>query len=141
MICSVRINSEDQAVSVTLIDTYIKNDAVLTRPRGVAEASELPSQGPGYWYTNRVLVTRPEDRGSGTGSYLLTLLKATLQQHKGFVALLVEPGGYGVSPKKQINFYRKNGFVRAPKVGPNVYIWKPGLVDNSRTELVRSAKA
>lgn len=32
---------------------------------------------------------------------------------------------YGADPKKQVKFYRNNGFVRAPKLGENVYIWKP----------------
>lgn len=121
---SARIFCEEQAISVTVIETYIKNDSVGTRPKGTAEACIFPSLK-GHWYTNRVLVTRKEERGKGLGSYLLTLLKATLQQQEGFVALMVEPGGYGTDPKKQINFYRKNGFIRKPKLGLNVYVWEP----------------
>lgn len=106
------------------------NVCVSMRPKeGVAvrATSEACIFGPkpGYWYLNRALVEPPTARGQGFGTYVMKRLLDTLAQRSDFEALIVEPGGYTNQIGKQRRFYRRLGFVRSPKFGPNVYVWKP----------------
>lgn len=115
---SARVVSSEMAVCVTLVHG---NNYMGT---GTAEASVfLPK--PGYWYLNRVLVQKKDQRGQGVGTYLLTVLKLSLQLRKDFKTLLVEPGGYSNDHPGQVRFYEKNGFVFSEELSGNAYIWTP----------------
>jgi ribosomal protein S18 acetylase RimI-like enzyme len=75
--------------------------------RGEASATELE---PGIWYLNRLLVQPEAARGFGLGTQLLQALVAALSTKLNFKRLLVEPGGYGVDPVRQLRFYTTFGF-------------------------------
>ncbi len=72
----------------------------------VASATEMEK---GEWWINRVNVHRAY-RGNGYGSKLVQLLVKTIKDCGG-KEVTAAPGGYGEDPKKQYNFYYKNGFV------------------------------
>ena len=117
---SVRINSEPQSLSVTLL---VPGSA---RGSAVAEACRFGMDkdfGPGTWYLNRVLVQDPEARGHGVGTYVLSLLQATLRLRPDCETLLVEPGGYSNKIAAQRRFYRRAGFVKKLRAD-NLYVWK-----------------
>lgn len=61
-----------------------------------------------FWYVNRVFV--PENkRGQGIGTGLVNRLIEEVRKQGG-KRMIVEPGGYGVDPHRQVNFYVKLGF-------------------------------
>lgn len=96
----LHVVSTNQAVSVMWLPEGGWKPAIV-------QASNMGS----HWYLNRAMV--PEAyRGQGVGSKLLKELFAQLDMHKAGL-LIVEPGGYGADPKKQRNFYLKNGFVES----------------------------
>lgn len=64
----------------------------------------------GIWWICRVLVKKEQDRGKGLGSKFLQKLLFEIYRRDPDAAVVVSPGGYGVNSKKQINFYKKNGF-------------------------------
>ena len=66
--------------------------------------------GDGAWYLNRVMVPNGFRR-KGVGSRLLKALIEKLPE-VGCKKLIVEPGGYTLSTRKQKKFYRQNGFVQ-----------------------------
>lgn len=112
----IYVSESGQSVVVTGII-----DDKLTYPPSSGEvcATEL---APGEWYINRAIVGPKQQRGLGLGSQLMTRLLAVVSSKPGFVHVNVEPGGYGESPKKQKNFYTKNGF--KPVEGEyNLYRW------------------
>jgi ribosomal protein S18 acetylase RimI-like enzyme len=63
------------------------------------------------WYINRAIVKPESLRGHGIGSLMLTKLKDALIE-QGCKKLIVYPGGYAGEKRKQIKFYKKNGFVK-----------------------------
>lgn len=75
--------------------------------RGDASATELE---PGVWYLNRMLVQPESARGQGLGTQLLNRLLESISSKPEFQHILVEPGGYGVDPERQLRFYTKYGF-------------------------------
>jgi hypothetical protein len=66
----------------------------------------------------RVNVRQPDKHGT----YVLSLLQATLRFRSDCQRLIVEPGGYSNHIAAQRRFYRKAGFVKKPKAD-NVYVW------------------
>jgi hypothetical protein len=123
---STRVFFSGNAISVSIRQTLFQNGKIVEKSVGVAEASYVPvNLGVGVWYVNRVLVTNPSERGSGVGSYMLTVLKASLQRVSNFQALVVDPGGYGADPTRQANFYKRNGFRQLASRSDQSLIWKP----------------
>ena len=114
----VHVSESGQAVVVTgYSDDWPKGSY---RPvSGEVSATEYQ---PGEWYLNRALIGPDQARGKGLGTQLLKTLLARVSSKANFVAVSVEPGGYGVDPAKQRKFYTKNGFV--PVLGEyNRFVW------------------
>jgi GNAT superfamily N-acetyltransferase len=90
-------------------------------PNGIANADFAPHMGgDGRWWLARVVVK--DGKGKGVGTEMLRLLKEELVKNENFTDLLVAPGGYGSDPKRQRDFYLKNGFV--PESGGGL-LWRP----------------
>ncbi len=74
---------------------------------------------PNKWWISRVNV-KEIDRNKGIGSAMLKMaIEAVLEQEE--VEIVVAPGGYNEDYNKQINFYKKNGFVETEENGLLVY--------------------
>ena len=88
-------------VSVTLLPA----EGSRTHSLAVAEISTFMI--PRVWMVNRVLV---DSRYRGLGHGTTVLQEAVRRVMKKAKWIFVNPGGYGVDPKKQFNFYRLCGF-------------------------------
>ncbi len=76
------------------------------------------------WWINRVVV-RPEHRRMGIGT---KLVKHLLVHCEG-LPVIVAPGGYDITTKEQIAFYKSLGFVDSPIDG--MLIWTPTTGDGN----------
>jgi GNAT superfamily N-acetyltransferase len=79
------------------------------------------------WWINRVVV-RPEHRRMGIGTKLIKHLLV----HADGLSVIVAPGGYDITTKEQIAFYKSLDFVDAPIDG--VLIWTPNSGDGNDAE-------
>jgi GNAT superfamily N-acetyltransferase len=112
------INEED-----LLVISTNQNVSVSYRPVGEFRASTvgIDNTGRGFWWVARSLVSNAKLRGKGIGSALLTRAIKEVLKHEPNAKIIVEPAGtYGSDEERQLNFYRKNGFVDVPK--------KPGVL-------------
>ena len=76
------------------------------------------------WYVSRVIV-KEDQRGKGIGSKLLNMLIDEIKSRPGTGPIIVTPGGYNADAKKQMNFYKKNGFVKVKdNTGMLIYVLK-----------------
>ena len=68
--------------------------------------------GNGMWWVSRALVSEVYERGKGIGSMLLRCAVKEVLKHEQNAKIVVEPGGsYGSNEERQLNFYKKNGFI------------------------------
>lgn len=97
--------------------------AVMHRIEGASQGSvvSIDNLGNGEWWVSRALVN--EERSKGIGSVLLKRAVQEVLKHEPNAKIIVEPGGtYGSNEERQLNFYRKNGFVNVPnKKGVLIY--------------------
>ena len=90
--------------------------SVMHRVAGSSQGSvvSIDNVGNGMWWVSRALVN--EERGKGLGSILLKRAVQEVLKWEPKAKIIAEPGGsYGSDEKRQLNFYRKNGFVDVPK--------------------------
>lgn len=93
---------------------------------GVMNADNMDFAKEGRWWFARAVINKPEHRGQGIGSRMLSMLKYELLKQPSFKELLVSPGGYGEEEARQQRFYVKNGFVEI-KEGKDkgAFLWTP----------------
>lgn len=63
----------------------------------------------GRWWLSRAILKPANLRNKGIGSMMVDFLKEGILLSDTKV-VIVSPGGYGEDIRKQINFYKKNGF-------------------------------
>lgn len=102
----VMFYSECTSVSIARVVTASAD----LMPDGVEEPNTVAS-----WWVSRVIVRLDAMRGKGIGSVVLQRMLREIAENSAIKRVVVAPGGYGASPKKQARFYRKNGF--EPVVG------------------------
>jgi hypothetical protein len=96
-----------EAIHVSKTPTSVSASFVTDGKLSVASIDFLEG---GRWWISRVNVQGAE-RGKGIGSQLL---QKAIEEVLSFdpTEIIVAPGGYGEEPERQINFYKKNGFVK-----------------------------
>jgi GNAT superfamily N-acetyltransferase len=108
-----------------LVISTNQNVSVSYRPVGEFRAStvSIDDTGRGFWWVARSLVGNEKLRGKGIGSTLLTRAVQEVLKHEPNAKIIVEPAGtYGSDEERQLNFYRKNGFIDVPdKKGVLIY--------------------
>jgi predicted N-acetyltransferase YhbS len=97
-----------------LIISTNQNVSVSYKPVGEFRAStvSIDNTGRGFWWVSRSLVGNEKLRGQGIGSTLLKRAVQEVLKHEPRARIVVEPSGtYGSNEQRQLNFYRKNGFI------------------------------
>lgn len=74
----------------------------------------------GTWYVSRVMVNL-KHRGKKIGSLMLNKIIDEIKSRPDKGNIVVFPGGYSEDLEKQMNFYKKNGFVDGDKPGMLIY--------------------
>lgn len=125
-------NREATRFGVMLVVTTDTSISISVQPRlGTVSADLIPTDvfdrsllplGACVWWIGRCLVTNIERRGQGIGSMLIQRLQAVVSGLRDNRMIVVSPGGYGVDPEKQYEFYRKHGFIPA---GEGLLSWTP----------------
>lgn len=103
----IKISDTDSSVS-----TYHQNGFSIS-------VANIDMIGPDKWWISRVNV-KENDRGKGIGSAILKkAIEVVLS--KGCAEIIVCPGGYNSDYKKQVGFYKKNGFTGPNENGEMIY--------------------
>jgi len=102
-------------------DLFVRSNreevAVMHRIAGTMQGSvvSIDNVGNGEWWVSRSLVSDEKERGKGIGSTLLKRAVQEVLKYEPHAKIIVEPGGtYGSDEERQLNFYRKNGFIDVP---------------------------
>lgn len=93
---------------------------------GIINADNMDFAKPGRWWLARANINKPEHRGQGIGSRMMSMIKHELLRQPSFQEVIVTPGGYAEDEEKQKRFYVKNGFVEITE-GPDkgAFLWAP----------------
>ena len=104
---NIVVISKREGVSIMYRNTLLLISAVVS--------IDNTNDGKGTWWVSRALVNVVNERGKGIGSILLKRAVKEVLRWQPKAKIIVEPGGsYGSNEKRQINFYKKNGFVDVP---------------------------
>ena len=113
---SFHLSESNESISAS----YVKDGRLsIASADFLVDAEQLGTK----WYVSRVNVTDIH-RGNGIGSMLLKMLIESIKMSKNKHDIVVCPGGYENDQDRQINFYKKNGFVETKTKGLLIFNFK-----------------
>jgi GNAT superfamily N-acetyltransferase len=123
---TLRTYGDQQSVTVTIVHGG--------RSLATINADRTLVDGHDGWWIARALVTKPENRSKGIGSFILARLKRSIEAVSDCHVLLVAPGGYSNEMDRQFAFYARNGFVPTDSEDLLIHEWVPGLSNDRAGE-------